>query len=118
MMTIECLYRVNEWVILGVSITLFLVAIEAGFRLGRRNRLSVSEHAKSQINTIQGAMLGLLALLLGFTFAMAISRFEVRKQLVLDEANAIGTTFLRAQLLPQPQRQELSNLLRQYEPCS
>ncbi len=59
-------------------------------------------------------MLGLLALLLGFTFAMTVSRFEVRKQLVLDEANAIHTTFLRAQLLPQPQRQEVSQLLRQY----
>lgn len=59
-------------------------------------------------------MLGLLALLLGFTFAMAMSRFEVRKQLVLDEANAIGTTFLRAQLLPPPARQEISDLLRQY----
>jgi hypothetical protein len=113
-MAIGFLYRTNEWVILGVSIALFLLAIEAGFRLGRRSRPSVSEHAKSQINTIQGAMLGLLALLLGFTFAMAISRFEVRKQLVLDEANAIHTTFLRAQLLPQPQRQEVSNLLRQY----
>jgi hypothetical protein len=113
-MTIEFLYRMNQWVILGASLALFLLAIEAGFRLGRRNRLTIGEHAKSQINTIQGAILGLLALLLGFTFAMAISRFEVRKQLVLDEANAIGTTFLRAQLLTEPQRQEVSNLLRQY----
>jgi hypothetical protein len=113
-MAVRFFYHANEWVILGVSIALFLLVIEAGFRLGRRNRVSVSEHAKSQINTIQGAMLGLLALLLGFTFAMAISRYEVRKQLVLDEANAIGTTFLRAQLLPEPPRQEVSNLLRQY----
>jgi hypothetical protein len=113
-MTKEFLYLVNEWVILGGSIALFLLAIEAGYRLGRRNRLSIGDHTKSQLNTIQGAMLGLLALLLGFTFAMAISRFEVRKQLVLDEANAIGTTFLRAQLLPEPPRREVSNLLRRY----
>ena len=113
-MTKDFLFHANEWVILGVSIALFLLAIEVGFRLGRRNRPNIGEHAKSQINTIQGAMLGLLALLLGFTFAMAISRYEARKQLVLDEANAIGTTFLRAQLLPQPQRQEVSQLLRQY----
>jgi len=92
-MSQEFLYLANEWLILGGSIALFLLAIKAGFRLGRRNRLSIGEHTKSQINTIQGAILGLLALLLGFTFAMAISRFEVRKQLVLDEANAIGTNY-------------------------
>ena len=45
---------------------------------------------------------------------MAMSRFDVRKQLVLDEANAIGTTYLRAQLFPDPHRQEVSNLLRRY----
>jgi hypothetical protein len=45
---------------------------------------------------------------------MAVSRFEVRKQLVLDEANAIGTSCLRAQLLPAPEGPEIANLLRQY----
>jgi hypothetical protein len=45
---------------------------------------------------------------------MAMSRYEVRKQLVLDEANAIGTTYLRAQLLPEPQRHEIADLLRRY----
>jgi hypothetical protein len=56
-MSQEFLYLANEWLILGASIALFLVVIEAGFRLGRRNRLSIGEHTKSQINTIQGAML-------------------------------------------------------------
>ena len=90
------------------------MATETGFRLGRRAQTGVDEGSRSEISTLQGAMLGLLALLLGFTFAMAMSRFEVRKQLVLDESNAIGTTFLRAQLLPPPPRQEISGLLRQY----
>ncbi|MGB7912657.1 MAG: hypothetical protein WCF59_10580, partial [Desulfobaccales bacterium] len=58
--------------------------------------------------------LGLLALLLGFTFSMAVSRYDARKQVVLEESNAIGTTFLRAQLLPEPPREEVSNLLRRY----
>ena len=110
----ELFYVVNAWVIFVASIGFFLLATEAGFQLGSRARSSVNEHARSQITMIQGAVLGLLALLLGFTFAMAMSRFDTRKQLVLDESNAIGTTFLRARLLPEPHRTEVSNQLRRY----
>ncbi len=60
------------------------------------------------------AMLGLLALLLGFTFSLALSRYEARRELVVEEANAIGTTWLRAQLLEEPARSRLSPLLRDY----
>jgi hypothetical protein len=110
----EAFYNVDIWIILVASIVLFLVVTETGFRFGRGAQTGTGEGSRSEIGTLQGAMLGLLALLLGFTFAMAMSRFEARKQLVLDESNAIGTTFLRAQLLPQPPRQEISNLLRHY----
>ncbi len=110
----QILFQVNMVVIFLSSIFSFLVATEAGFRVGRRAQARVNDASRSEISTIQGAMLGLLALMLGFTFSMAMSRFEVRKQLVLEEANAIGTTFLRAQLLPEPSRQEVSRLLRQY----
>jgi hypothetical protein len=91
-----------------------MLATELGFYLGRRAASTTSDEARSQVNAIQGAILGLLALLLGFTFAMAMSRYETRKQLVLDEANAIGTTYLRTQLLPEPQRREIPDLLRRY----
>jgi hypothetical protein len=110
----EWLYAVDIRVILLSSIILFLGATEAGFRLGRWAQTGVNEGSRAEISTLQGAMLGLLALLLGFTFAMAMSRFDTRKQLILEESNAIGTAFLRAQLLPQPPRQEISHLLRQY----
>ena len=113
-MTDEVLYAVDIKIMLVASLVLFLGATETGFRFGRRAQTDVGEDSRSEISTLQGAMLGLLALLLGFTFAMAMNRFEARKQLVLEEANAIGTTFLRTQLLPQPPRQEISNLLRQY----
>ena len=63
---------------------------------------------------IVGAILGLLAFMLAFTFSLAASRFEARRQGVLDEANAIGTTYLRARFLPQPQRDEAARLLREY----
>lgn len=113
-MTEELFYGVNLWLILVAGTGSFLLSTEAGFLLGRRSESTASDHAISQIYTIQGAALGLLALLLGFTFSMAVSRYDVRKQVVLEESNAIGTTFLRAQLLPEPPRGEVSNLLRRY----
>src|ERR1044071_3187361 len=57
---------------------------------------------------------GLLALIIGFTFAMALSRFEARRDAVVQEANAIGTTALRARFLPEPHRAESLKLLREY----
>ena len=61
------------------------------------------------VSTLEGAILGLLALMIGFTFAMALSRFEARRDAVLNEANAIGTTALRARLLPAPHGAEALN---------
>lgn len=110
----ELFYDVNLWLILVASIGFFLLATEAGFLLGRRSQSTSNLHSISQIYTIQGATLGLLSLLLGFTFAMAMSRYDTRRQVILEESNAIGTTFLRAQLLPEPPRKEVSNLLRGY----
>jgi hypothetical protein len=60
------------------------------------------------------AALGLLALLLGFTFSLALERFETRRVLIVQEANAIGTVWLRAQLLEEPHRAELARALRAY----
>ena len=60
------------------------------------------------------AILGLLALLTGFTFSLAIERFETRRGLVLEHANAIGTAYLRIQLLPEPHRARLSGLIVEY----
>ena len=61
-----------------------------------------------------GTTIGLLAFLLAFTFGMAASRYDTRKQLVLQEADAIGTTYLRADFLQEPQRSNIRNLLREY----
>ena len=60
------------------------------------------------------SILGLVALVLGFTFSLAASRFDARRHAVLEEANAIGTTYLRARLLPEPQASESARLLREY----
>jgi len=63
---------------------------------------------------VPAAVLTLLGLLLGFTFAMAVSRHDARRQLVVQEANAISTTALRARLLPEPQAANAGRLLREY----
>ncbi|UJS19641.1 MAG: hypothetical protein L3J18_12100 [Candidatus Brocadia sp.] len=108
------LYSIDLRLIFVCAIALFFLAFEGGFRFGRLIRTKVDETAKSWITTIDAAVLGILALLLGFTFSMALTRFDLRKQLVLEEANAIGTTYLRTQLLPEPYMTEISGLLRQY----
>jgi hypothetical protein len=94
-------------------VCLFRVDV-VGFRLGSRVEASTPADTKSQIAIVEAAVLGVLALLLGFTMSMAVSRFDVRKQLLLDEANAINTSLLRAQLLPAPEGPEIASLLSQY----
>ena len=108
------LYRTNEVVVNWLFFAFMLTATELGFRLGRKFETQTPENVKSQVSTVEAAILGILALLLGFTISMAVSRFEIRKQLVLEEADAIGTSSLRAQLLPAPAGPEIESLLRQY----
>ncbi len=90
-----------------------LLAMEIGFRNGRRRQASAAE-AITQANAVLVSMLGLLALLLAFTFSAALQRYEDRSQTVVAEANAIGSAYLRAQLLPGEMQDEVQALLRQY----
>jgi len=91
-----------------------LVLILGASEIGRRFGLLASGGGPEDISTLEGSILGLLALMIGFTFAMALSRFEARREAVLNEANAIGTTALRARLLPAPHNTECIKLLREY----
>ena len=91
-----------------------LLAMEIGLRLGRRGRATTTDSVKSQVNAALASMLGLLALLLGFTFSLALHRYDDRSQYVVAEANAIGSTYLSSQLLPAGARDEAQDLLRQY----
>jgi hypothetical protein len=87
---------------------------EAGFRAGIY-RTRKSEHERqAPIDPLVGSTLGLLAFMLAFTFGMATSRYDARKQFVLDDVIAIRTADLRAQLLPEPHRGESRALLREY----
>ena len=94
------------WALYIITISIVLISAEAGWRLGNaRQRPDHEENAP--VGAIVGATIGSLAFLLAFTFGSAASRFDTRKQPVLQEANAIGTTYLRADFLPEPQRSDV-----------
>lgn len=104
-----------------VTLTIVASLFAAGFvgiRLHRRFErpaaLQDTRSANSEESYAITAVLGLLALLMGFTFSLAIDRYDVRRKLVIDEANAIGTAYLRAQLLAAPHRERISSLLARY----
>lgn len=80
----------------------------------RRARQDGAAEGEGKEGYIVSSVFGLLALLMGFTFSMAVDRFEGRRVLVLNEANAIGTTYLRAQLLEEPHRSRMTDLLLRY----
>ena len=106
--------HIPVWTLFIVTVVLFIIAAEGGFRIGKYVSSRREPTRKSQVGTILGASLGLLAFLLAITFSMAGSGFDTRKQLVLAEANAIETTYLRAKMLPKPFRMEFQALLRKY----
>ncbi len=103
-----------EIAVLLCDFAAFAIALEVGFRLGARRQTKTDEPEKSHVSALHGATLGLLALLLGFTFAMSVSRYETRKTLMVDQANAIGTAALRARMLPAPHANQAYALLREY----
>jgi hypothetical protein len=109
------MHLVYDWP-LGVPIVLILLlslsATELGYRYGRSQRASDSE--RDILSTIRTGTLGLVALLLGFSFAITSNRFNDRSRLVMDEANAIGTCYLRADLVAEPARSQMRDALRRY----
>jgi len=94
------------------TILLIFGAINAGRYIGSRHQMSSA--GGDSIGSVVGATLGLLAFLLAFTFNMAANRFDDRKELMLEELNAIDTAFRRAGLLPSSMASEARNLLVEY----
>src|SRR5262245_61364524 len=102
------------WTLLPISIIISLVSVEIGARIARRRRERSNDKTEAPVAPIVVATLGLLAFLLAFTFGLASSRFEERKQALLAEVNAINSTFLRSATLPEPMSANSRNLLREY----
>ena len=108
-------FLLNEpWLVfMTVCIALFTTSV-LGYRLALSTRINEDSHHHEHITSLREGLFILLGLLLGFTVAIVLPRFDERRQLVIDEANAIGTTMLRAEILPEPQRDKTLQLLREY----
>lgn len=112
---ISLFYRLPLWLNGVLILTIFLVAIE----VGRRSALRVSQRNKNAVEAARadmtvGALLALLGLLLAFTYAFGLSRYDQRKEAIISEANALGTAFLRADFLPEPGRSAVRRRLLEY----
>jgi hypothetical protein len=97
-----------------VVAVVLLLAHECGFRLRVLAKNRDDKEWEKQVHDTRNQIAVLLSLLIGFAMAMALSRFDERKQLVIDEANAIGTAYLRASMQAEPIRSTAPALLRDY----
>ena len=102
------------WAFFALTVAVVLASLEAGFRIGRRRAASAEPEKESSAGAMANASLALVAFLLAFTFGFAASRVEARRRTLLDEVNAIGTTYLRAGMLPAAERASARALLREY----
>ena len=91
-----------------------LVALEAGRRLGKQRLARDPEGARAGLGAVEGSLFGLLGLLVAFTFSGAASRFDQRRELIVQEANAVGTAWLRLDMLPQATRSKMRDLFGRY----
>ncbi len=101
-------------VFLSIIFIAILGLTAAGAALGRRISPTLTDHQASGLNTALAAIFGIVALVLSFSFSFSLNRFEQRWQLVVREANDIGTMYLRASLLDKPADERLRSLLRVY----
>jgi hypothetical protein len=102
------------WVVCLLIVGFGLLAIELGFWLGKYWKKSHPDEEESHLGAIIAATLGLWGFLLALLVSTAISRFDARRELVVAEANTIGTTYLRAGYLPEPYSSQSRELLREY----
>jgi hypothetical protein len=108
------MYDVPSYVISLVLFLLMAAALRLGRVLGNRRRNRENDDSKGHANAVQGSLLGILALLLGFTFSLSLGRFDQRSAEVVNEANAIGTAWLRTDLVTDARRAQVKQLLYKY----
>lgn len=110
----ELLYGFSSITIAAVLFITIILINEFGFHAGKFVQTRTDSEVKVLTGSIQASVLGLLALLLGFTFSMSMQRFDNRSMALIDEANAIGTAVLRVQLLPDKYKADATQLFKQY----
>jgi hypothetical protein len=102
------------WLISLLIFLVYIAALEIGYRIALWQREKWKDADSGGGNVVLTSSFALLGLILAFTYAAGISRHEVRKQAVISEANALGTTYLRARLVGEPGRTELRKALLEY----
>ena len=110
----NAIYQWPIWVLVAGVLVFSFGAHEVGYRIGRARQAEIPEPVRNVGTALKASIIGLVALLLGFSFSMTSSRFNQRQRLVLDEANAIGTCYLRAGLLAEPARNRIRAALQNY----
>lgn len=104
----------SPWIVYGLGVLILLGAAQIGRLTGRLWIKTNPRDRSPHLLTLEGALLGLLGLMIGFTLSMAMTFHDQRQSSLLQEANAIGTTALRADVLPKPKASEVKKLLRDY----
>lgn len=109
------MFRITDYPLLVFVISVVVLGLSAWFGAGvLRRRRPLEPELLEDFRVVQGAILTLLALIIGFTFSMAIGRYDQRKNLEEAEANAIGTEYVRADLMPAADAAKVRALLRRY----
>ena len=102
------------WAIPPLTVAVALAGVELGYRFARYRQGRSDGEKEVNVGGMVGATLGLFAFMLAFTFGFASSRYQDRRQLVLSEANAINTAYLRTSMIPEPMRTDARRQLREY----
>jgi len=113
-MTKQFLDTLPIWAVYPLTVAVLLAALEGGYRYARATQRRAPEKSDRGVGAITAATLGLLAFLLAFVVGIGVNLLQERRHLVVSEANAIGTTYLRAGYLEDPYRTESRALLSEY----
>jgi hypothetical protein len=116
-MTTSFVDIIPTWIFFFGLLILFFLFVELGFYLGHRQKkhaADLTESRKLHGRLVFGGIFTLVAFLLAFTFSMAESQYSTRRNLILDHANSISSTYLRSESMPEPHRTNIENLLREY----
>ena len=114
MIQLTWLQTTPTWMVCILMFLAIILFYRAGHFLRKRILVRNPEHATVELSTVIGILLGLLGLLLAFTFSMSNSRYDHRKEVIIEEANKIGTAILRADLYPDSIRSLLRENFRLY----
>ncbi len=106
--------HLSLWQLFILTILISLLALEGGYRLGRIRRKHHETEKDASLSASVSATLGLLAFMLAMTFGIAMGLFDLRRQAFIDEVNAVGTAYLRADFLPPDLRDQSKQALRDY----